>query len=701
MRAKAERFFGQNGIEKISEKYASAYDGMTAEDAFEEMVCDALGEMNVFADEMSARDSKDYEALLSELREKTGSSKLNNVAATGTVRNTNVVHAKYSSQAEVLALDVDWIDDFSSIKDQLLTHREELNSMKPVAEVEYDHGSKETIVDSIMDQLPYIGGPNMKNSGASFVFDIEGAKSISTHAKTDELKAAAISAPYVAKYGKIVAGQKNHEKTGLTTLTYGAPVIINGTPVNVGVAIQFQKSGRPRAVNVGLQDGEKFKIRKIEAPRGTRSRVNRYGQGTTLLTRNASESKILQSPGKVNTALLENGTAGIHLPEDGGTSRENTGSNTQEAGISNGAAKEKFSSAKRDSNRGRSIETATMENNRFERLRRFGDVLPTAWYAYTFDYFYMYLNRSFMDYRVIRKIPNTEENGQLISYLERELESDAYGAAENYIRMAASPIGRQRNNNNDNAFSQRGGAADNAGRIPDGENGQPAGYSGDIRESGGDLSEDGRTSRERKWTPKLNDEEWSIVKSVDGEELKTRGTMIFDTTGWIYKTRKGYGAFVLYSLDDDTVLYASGGEKAIRNREYIKERYENGRGSRRNNETLGRVLDDLERKFSYTAFDRPDAGGKLGSNAEDVPLSIESQRGGERGDTGHGVRSGGSVQAGRKGVKGSYEIGRGKVRSYPELLEETIVREKVIRLKLAYARAKREKELENKQVRAS
>ena len=215
------------------------------------------------------------------------------------------------------------------------------------------------------------------------------------------------------------------------------------------------------------------------------------------------------------------------------------------------------------------------------------------------------------------------------------------------------------------------------------------------------MSEDGRTSRERKWTPKLNDEEWSIVKSVDGEELKTRGTMIFDTTGWIYKTRKGYGAFVLYSLDDDTVLYASGGEKAIRNREYIKERYENGRGSRRNNETLGRVLDDLERKSSYTAFDRPDAGGKLGSNAEDVPLSIESQRGGERGDTGHGVRSGGSVQAGRKGVKGSYEIGRGKVRSYPELLEETIVREKVIRLKLAYARAKREKELENKQVRAS
>ena len=266
-RRKAERLFGKNGIDRISEKYASAYDGMTAEEAFEEMVCDALGEMNVFADELSRRYYEAYEAFLAELREKTGSSKLNN----------------------------------------------------------------------------------------------------------------------------------------------------RDGPSNVGATIQFQKNGRPRAVNVELQDGEKFKIRKIEAPRGTRSRVNRYSQGTTLLTRNASESKILQSPGKVNTASLENGTAGLASIEDGRTSRENKVSNIQEAGISNGATKEKFSSAKK----GRSIETATMENNRFERLRNFGDALPTAWYAYTFDYFYMYLNRSFMDYRVIRKIPNTEENGELISYLER------------------------------------------------------------------------------------------------------------------------------------------------------------------------------------------------------------------------------------------------------------------------------------------
>ncbi|MBQ2601907.1 MAG: hypothetical protein II583_00655, partial [Oscillospiraceae bacterium] len=437
-RRKAERLFGKNGIDRISEKYASAYDGMTAEEAFEEMVCDALGEMNVFADELSRRYYEAYEAFLAELREKARGSKFNNRDRPSTTLIANVTPAKYSSQAEVLGLDVDWMNDFSSIKDQLLKHREDINSMKPVAEVEYVHGSKETVVDSIMDQLPYIGGPNIKNSGVSFVFDIEGAKSISTHAKTDKVKAAAIAAPYAAKYGKLIAGQKNHEKTGLTTLTFGAPVIINGMPVIVGVAIQFQKNGRPRAVNVELQDGEKFKIRKIEAPRGTRSRVNRYSQGTTLLTRNASKSTILQSPGKVNTASLEKGTAGIDLPETGRTSREITGSNTREAGKSSGAAKEKFSSAKRGSNRGRSIETATMENNRFERLRNYGDALPTAWYAYTFDYFYVYINRSFMDYRVIAKIPNTEENGELFSYLERELESDAYGAAGRYIRMVTS-----------------------------------------------------------------------------------------------------------------------------------------------------------------------------------------------------------------------------------------------------------------------
>lgn len=208
----------------------------------------------------------------------------------------------YSTQAEVLALpDVDWMGDFTSIKDQLSAHLDEINEMQPVAVVDYAPKSAPKLVAMIMDEVAKIGGKNMKNGGVGFAFDKEGAEKIDAHAKKVELRAAALAAPYVAKYGRLIAGQKNHENTGLTTLTYAAPAIINGTTVNVGVAIQFQSNGRPRAVNVGLQIGDAFKIDMKKAPKGPDSRISRYGQGTALPTMDAFEETIAQSGQKSNT----------------------------------------------------------------------------------------------------------------------------------------------------------------------------------------------------------------------------------------------------------------------------------------------------------------------------------------------------------------------------------------------------------------
>lgn len=210
--------------------------------------------------------------------------------------------ARYSNKREVLLLNnVDWMDDHSSIKQQIWKHADKINAMEPVAIVEYSHSAKESLVNVIMSEVGRVGGPAMKNNGISFVFDEDGAESINSHATGPELRAAAMASPYVAKYGKLIAGQKNHEGTGLTTLTFAAPVIINGTVANVGVAIQFQANGKPRAVNVGLQGGGKFKLSKNEALRGTSSRITRYRQGTALDTRSASTDSIRDTNEKSNT----------------------------------------------------------------------------------------------------------------------------------------------------------------------------------------------------------------------------------------------------------------------------------------------------------------------------------------------------------------------------------------------------------------
>jgi len=116
---------------------------------------------------------------------------------------------KYSTKQEVLALPgVDWMSNNSSIKEQLRTHAGEINQMEPVAVVVYNHNLREDLVDIMMSQLPKMGGGYIRNSGVDFVFDLPGAKRINGHATGAEMRAAAMAAPYVAKYGKLIAGQK-------------------------------------------------------------------------------------------------------------------------------------------------------------------------------------------------------------------------------------------------------------------------------------------------------------------------------------------------------------------------------------------------------------------------------------------------------------------------------------------------------------
>lgn len=95
-------------------------------------------------------------------------------------------------------------------------------------------------------------------------------------------------------------------------LTYAAPVVINGTIVNVGVAIQFQTNGRPRVVNVGLRSGGAYKFDIKKAPKGPDSRVGRYSQGTALPTMDAYGHRIQQPE-----EIVKSGDEGATFEENG------------------------------------------------------------------------------------------------------------------------------------------------------------------------------------------------------------------------------------------------------------------------------------------------------------------------------------------------------------------------------------------------
>ncbi len=78
--------------------------------------------------------------------------------------------------------------------------------------------------------------------------------------------------------------------------------------------------------------------------------------------------------------------------------------------------------------RGRSQEIETMENNRFERLRKYRDNLPSEWFAFTKDYYYIYSNQSFTDYTILLKVKITNRNKMAIDNFTKEIENGIDGS---------------------------------------------------------------------------------------------------------------------------------------------------------------------------------------------------------------------------------------------------------------------------------
>jgi len=190
---------------------------------------------------------------------------------------------RFSTRNEVLNLDgVDWMDDFSTIRTQLKKHKDKIAKLSPVASVQYGGETKQVLEDLITQQVKKIGGERFVRNGISFNFDKTGVHNLVLHAKGEYGRAAAILAPYVAKRGIIIAGHKNHENNNTTTLTYAAPVIINGNSAHVGVAVMFTTDGRAHAVNVEFLDTVSGQQKKKPAS-GLRSRTS-HSYVSDLLT---------------------------------------------------------------------------------------------------------------------------------------------------------------------------------------------------------------------------------------------------------------------------------------------------------------------------------------------------------------------------------------------------------------------------------
>ena len=141
-----------------------------------------------------------------------------------------------------------------------------------------------------------------------------------------------------------------------------------------------------------------------------------------------------------------------------------------------------------------SREIEAMENNRYSRLTKFRDNLPNVWFAYSYDYFYVYTNYSFSDYKVIKKIKINDTNSQLIDAIERRLRDDINGDTGTFDRWVKSFQSRKRLNNGNNVDASRGRTT---GAVNGLDDSKPEGKStNNSSKSNRDSELNGKASRE-------------------------------------------------------------------------------------------------------------------------------------------------------------------------------------------------------------
>ena len=210
--------------------------------------------------------------------------------------------AKFSTREQILARnDVKWVDDKKSIKNQLRDNLDTLKNMQDYADVEYFGEGEQELRQLMMEEVKRIGGEIISRDGMSFKFDKNSIKQIVNHAKTFELRAAALAAPFVAKKGVLIAGQKNHDGNPITSLTFAAPIIINGERIMVGVAVHFDSMGRAHAANIVTESGGD--VTKKITPRGQHV-AHEKSHVTYTLTRGANNS-VAQGENGVKYATRE------------------------------------------------------------------------------------------------------------------------------------------------------------------------------------------------------------------------------------------------------------------------------------------------------------------------------------------------------------------------------------------------------------
>lgn len=154
-------------------------------------------------------------------------------------------------------------EEHDSIKEQLKNHQHELNQMDPVASVS-DNGwrgmSTGDFKKKIVNDLKKTNYKVDRQGFGYIEFDEKLLNTSLDYIRTDAEAAAYQAIPRVLKRGIEVGGHGNHKNRGYETITFAAPVELNGKRGNMAVVVKETKGHRYKVHRVLTPDGKPFEL---------------------------------------------------------------------------------------------------------------------------------------------------------------------------------------------------------------------------------------------------------------------------------------------------------------------------------------------------------------------------------------------------------------------------------------------------------
>ena len=195
-------------------------------------------------------------------------------------------------------------EEGKSVKQQLEGNADKLNSMEPVFvrnDISAQKGNRGDNLNWILKELGTKDIRVQREGVGEIILDSKRISNSLRYLKSDGELAAYAALPDVLKNGTIIDATDNHKGRNYSTLTIGAPVVINEVRGNVAAVVK-QDSGKNvyKVHRILLPDGSSFTYEKIKGG-AERAEVNTQNALTRTPADTAFNNSILENGEKYNS----------------------------------------------------------------------------------------------------------------------------------------------------------------------------------------------------------------------------------------------------------------------------------------------------------------------------------------------------------------------------------------------------------------